>query len=73
MGVGTRNFGGVEDLVFGQGAVEQDRDGANYTITKINATHIPYTGDDATNDMVSVKQVIDDLLASSVTDTIVEW
>lgn len=73
MGIGTRNFGGEEDLIFGQGAVEQDRDGANYTITKINATHIPYTGDEETNNMVSLKQTMDDLIASSSTDVVVEW
>ena len=73
MGVGTRNFGGKEDLLWGQGQVEQDRDGALYTITKINAAHIPYSGDDETNDMVSIKQTIDDLIASSSTDVVVEW
>ncbi len=73
MGVGTRNFGGKEDLIFGQGAVEQDRDGANYTITKINASHIPYSGDESTNDMKSVKETIDEIIASSNFDTVVEW
>jgi hypothetical protein len=73
MGVGTRNLGGKEDLLLGQGQVEQDRDGALYTITKINANHIPYSGDDETDDMISVKQVIDGLIASSPTDTVVEW
>ncbi|HEC26696.1 MAG TPA: hypothetical protein ENI67_04720 [Gammaproteobacteria bacterium] len=55
--------GGIEDLLFGQGTVTQLRSSASLPITKINSTVIPYTGDTATSDLVSVKTALDDLYA----------
>ncbi len=38
----TRQLAGAEDLLFGFGAVSQVRQGDNVTLTKLNASTIPY-------------------------------
>lgn len=38
-------LGGAEDLLFGQGAVSQTRNGQTVSISKINADTIPFSGD----------------------------
>lgn len=50
---------GIEDLAVGASTVTQTRNGTSYTITKINATTLPYSGDAATDDFVSIKTQID--------------
>ncbi len=66
--------GGVEDLLFGDGAVVQTRNATNVGITKINADKIPYSGDAATADVVTIKEKIDsnDVIALFNIDTIAE-
>ena len=51
-------LGGFEDLLFGQGTVNQTRAGILTAITKLNATLMPYSGDTATGDFVSVASKI---------------
>ena len=36
---------GIEDLAVGASTVVQVRNGKSYTITKINASNLPYSGD----------------------------
>ena len=55
----NKQLGGVEDLLFGQGTVAQERGDTTYNVAKINATKIPYSGDEETSDMVSIKTKID--------------
>jgi len=50
-----------EDLLLGQGTVTQSRAGVDTVVTKLNGTHIPYSGDTATADMVSLVQQIDSI------------
>ncbi len=54
---------GAQDLVFGQGTAVQTRGTTEVEIEKINATHIPYSGDVDTTDMVSVKEKMDEIIA----------
>jgi hypothetical protein len=48
---------GAEDILFGEGTVSQSRNGETVTISKVNATNIPYSGEDAT--FQSIKDQID--------------
>jgi len=54
---------GKEDLLFGQGQVEQLRNDVATLITKINASVIPYSGDVNTSNLVSVLEQLNILLA----------
>jgi len=66
----TKELGGVEDLLFGQGTVAQTRGLTAVNITKINGDVIPYSGDSATSDLVSVNEKIDNTYQMiSVVDT----
>jgi len=47
-------LGGTEDLLFGQGTVAQTRNNTSVNITKINGSVIPFSGDSATSDLVSL-------------------
>lgn len=53
-----KQLAGAEDVLLGQGQVNQDRGGVSYPISKLNAGNIPYSGDQATNDFVSVLEKI---------------
>jgi len=53
-----KQLAGVEDLLLGQGQVNQDRGGTGYPISKLNSGNIPYSGDQATNDFVSLLEKI---------------
>ncbi len=50
----TKALATVQDLLFGQGQVEQTRGGEPVTVDKINASHIPFSGDVLTGDFISV-------------------
>ena len=52
-----------EDLLVGQGTAVQSRNGTDYTLNKINAESIPYSGDAVTSDFVSILTKIDALEA----------
>lgn len=52
---------GKQDILFGQGSVTQTRNGAAHTIDKINADNIPYSGDLVTEDVVTIKEKIDNI------------
>jgi outer membrane lipoprotein SlyB len=54
----TKALGGEQDLLFGEGAVMQQRSGTATSVNKINAETIPYSGDTATSNKVSVRQQI---------------
>lgn len=73
MGVGTKQLAGEQDLLLGQGTVEQDRGGVNYDIKKINADSIPYTGEPGDAGYQSTKDVLEIILGSTSIDAIVEW
>ena len=62
----TKALAGKEDLLLGQGSVDQTRDSAVIGITKFNSTHLPYSGDAVTSNPVSVKDKID-LIHNAVT------
>jgi len=49
-----KQLAGAEDIMLGQGQVSQDRGGVQYPISKLNSNNIPYSGDQATNDFVSL-------------------
>jgi len=54
-----KELAGVEDLLFGQGVVTQTRAGNTININKLNADKIPYSGDVATSDFVSILTKMD--------------
>jgi len=56
---------GAEDILFGEGEIQQIRDGELVLITKINAGSIPYRT--PTGELITVKAAIDDLYAKSIT------
>lgn len=60
-----KELAGAEDLLFGQGTVNQVRAGLVRAISKINAAIIPYSGDAATGDFVSIASKILDLDTNS--------
>jgi len=49
-----KQLAGAEDILLGQGQVNQDRGGTLYPITKLNASNIPYSGDQVNNDFVAL-------------------
>jgi len=53
---------GQEDMLFGQGTVQQFRNDSSVIIKKINADAIPYSGDVDTGNLVSVLTIINGLL-----------
>ncbi len=57
----VKQLSGAEDMMFGFGTFMQFRQGEGITISKINASHIPY---DTTR---TVKDVLDQLLAARST------
>jgi hypothetical protein len=74
MAYGSKSLIVTQDILFGQGKAEQMRFNNLYVVDKVNAGSIPYTGDPATNDVVSVKTILDGLVAAgSGTPAIVEW
>ena len=54
---------GKEDLLFGEGEVQQIRDGEVVQVTMINAETIPYRT--AAGDLITVKAALDYLYAQS--------
>lgn len=54
---------GADDLLFGQGTVEQVRRGELLNITKVNAALIPFSGDTATNNFVSIVEQFENVAA----------
>lgn len=50
---------GAEDILFGQGQTSQVRGSQQLQITKVNASNIPYSGDVATGNFVSIKAKLD--------------
>lgn len=73
MSFGAKSLIVKEDILFGQGQIQQIRAGNNYIVTKVNAESLPYSGDPDTDDVKSVKEIIDDILAASTLDIVVEW
>lgn len=73
MATGTKRLAGAEDLLLGSGTISQERDGNTYVITKINSSVIPFTGDETTGDLVTLKDILDQILASSGVDVVTEW
>jgi len=73
MAFGTKSLIVKEDILFGEGQIEQNRGGNNYVVTKINADIIPYSGDPDNNDVKSIKEIIDNILVASSLDVVVEW
>ena len=62
MSVIQKVLAAVEDLLLGQGTVTQERNGAVYTVNKINADKIPYANEPDDTDFVSVKDQMDKVL-----------
>ena len=52
---------GAEDLLIGAGTINQVRNGSAVVVSKLNALNIPYSGDESTNDFVSIKTALDDI------------
>lgn len=73
MGIGTKQLAGEQDLLLGQGTVEQNRGGQNYDIKKINAGSIPYTGEPGDSGYQSTKDIIEIILGSTNLNAVVEW
>lgn len=73
MGIGTKQLAGEQDIVFGQGTIEQTRGGKNYDIKKVNADSIPYTGEPGDAGYQSTKDIIEIILGSTTIDAVVEW
>ncbi len=73
MATGTKRLAAEEDLLLGYGQIEQERGGSNYIVTKINAGSIPYSGSKETGDLVTVKDVIEQILASTSVNVVTEW
>ena len=69
---GKRQLAGAEDMLLGQGQVEQNRKGNNITITKLNADVIPFQGEPGDGDYKSTKDIIDEILVGG-SEAIVEW
>jgi hypothetical protein len=59
-------LGGAEDLLFGQGTVEQIRNNQPVLISKINAETVPFSGDPQTGDKVSIVEKINSLETSTL-------
>lgn len=55
---------GLEDLLVGQGTVTQTRGGQPVAISKINADNLPYSGDAATGNFVSIASKLNELTAT---------
>jgi hypothetical protein len=53
-----KQLAGQEDMLLGQGTVNQDRGGTTYPISKLNGDVIPFSGDTETADLVSVNTAI---------------
>ena len=68
----TKQLLGEEDVLFGQGQVEQTYKDELITITKINSDSIPFQGEPGDGDYKSTKDIIDELLLGS-SEAIVEW
>jgi len=54
---------GAEDIIFGEGEVQQIRDGEVVLITKINSESIPYRT--PTGELITVKDALDYLYTQS--------
>ncbi len=54
---------GAEDLLFGEGEVQQIRDGEVVLVSEINAETIPYRHP-VSNELITVKAALDELFAS---------
>lgn len=72
MGTGTKRLAGEEDLLLGQGQVEQTRKGQVVVINKVNSGSIPFQGEPGDANYKSVKTIIDELLVEG-SEGIVEW
>ena len=55
---------GIEDLLVGASSVTQSRNGSDVTINKINAYNIPFSGDAATADVITIGARIDTSVAN---------
>jgi len=53
---------GLEDLLVGTGAVVQQRAGQQVTITKLNAGNIPFSGDAATGNLITILEKINSIV-----------
>jgi len=62
-----KQLAGVEDILFGQGQVNQDRGGTSYPITKLNASNLPYSGDVDTSNFVSLYDKVTQLSTAATT------
>ena len=69
---GKRQPLGAEDMLLGQGQVEQTRQGANVVLSKVNADLIPFQGNPGEVNYKSIKDIIDNLVVGG-DDAIVEW
>lgn len=59
---------GLEDLLVGQGTVNQTRAGTSVVMTKLNGDNIPYSGDTATGDLVSLVTKINSLASGKISN-----
>ena len=55
------NLIGAEDLLLGEGIVQQNRDGEPVNLTKINAHNLPYRNPQG--QLVTIGQALDDIYA----------
>ncbi len=66
----NRQLAGLEDLLFGVGTVEQNRQGETVVITKINASNMPFDGVNSLQDKIDEIDIIRDSAQSYSLDAL---
>lgn len=59
-----KNLGAVEDLLLGDGQVQQTRNGQQVTVTRFGARSIPWAGTPGQPDFVSMRDYVESVIAT---------